>query len=1174
MAEVRQDHVQVELDVKAEKARTELDNLTRQASVLNNELKGMKRGTDDYIAANKQLTQVNSRMGEIRKELGITGMNYIQLGKYTKELNRELIALTPGTESFINKSKELTQVTARMKEVKAQMDGIAEELPKAGNGWKDMASKALGFIGIGVGVAAVTEGVTAIATEVKETISEFDNLRKQISQLTGASGEELDSMTSSVAAIAKTFDKDFNEVLITANTLSKQMGITQEQALAKIKTGFLAGADAGGQFLDQVQEYAPQFKAAGASADDLLLIITQSVKDGIFSDKGADVVKEFGFRIREQTSTTRDALENAFGEKFTGELFANINNGSISTVDALKLVSRGLNETELTASQTQTIIADVFGGPGEDAGLDYLKSLQNMGGAMSDLINTSNIYVQRQQELLKSEEDLAAAQNELTKTFSGGGDVLKTLTNDSLTFLYTLLVGLVGVFGDLFAPVAQLWNYLSDLAVSMGIFSKEGNAAKNIALVLVGIFEALTTPLRLVYQVLSFVTRELVEMARASPNVMLAVYQIADAFTFIYDLLKNAPAYLAGFEAAFKQTFGNVRQMISLVMSGDFKGAAAVWSGFGKSTSSAYNKAFLEEQKKGQAERKAAEQTPEAQTKNKSQGISPEEKAARTKAAEERKKEQEKEAADRKKAKEKELADQQKAELEAAKAIEDMRNSLIENEFDKKVAILRTQAQREITEAKGSADQISAQKLLIENKLSRDIEAIEKEKNAQALKLATDRAKQEAAIRNNIALAQADLEVALASRKNNLGETADPAALLQAKINQLQTQKEVELREADATAKELLQQDLNNLQLKGDARKLYELQAQAELNAEKLAIEAEYQNQVGELNAAAAEERRQKEVEATTFGLQNMQALTGTFFDFKKIESDKELAKTEKDKNARLKKLDAEYKTGRISKEQYESSKSSIETNYDSKARELKKKAAKDEKSNNIAQSIMSGILGVIKAAPNIPLQIATGILAAASTAKIAATPIPTFGDGGFFGRMIRNIGRLPRQMANFSSNAWRGVRQYADGGVPQYANGGINSNAGVAEVGSRHYRGGIQMIDGETGEHLGEWERGEPYMILSRNTLANNGDIIHKLLDSSLHRSGARVKFADGGIGGNATLPTSSGGEDFGILVNEVIGLREDVRNQNTLIKAYVVATDVEGALNELTDLRVESGV
>jgi hypothetical protein len=50
-------------------------------------------------------------------------------------------------------------------------------------------------------------------------------------------------------------------------------------------------------------------------------------------------------------------------------------------------------------------------------------------------------------------------------------------------------------------------------------------------------------------------------------------------------------------------------------------------------------------------------------------------------------------------------------------------------------------------------------------------------------------------------------------------------------------------------------------------------------------------------------------------------------------------------------------------------------------------------------------------------------------------------------------------------------------------------------------------MVDGATGEHLGEWERGEPYMILSRDTYANNKHLVDDLIDTSPYRGGAPVR-------------------------------------------------------------------
>ncbi len=77
-------------------------------------------------------------------------------------------------------------------------------------------------------------------------------------------------------------------------------------------------------------------------------------------------------------------------------------------------------------------------------------------------------------------------------------------------------------------------------------------------------------------------------------------------------------------------------------------------------------------------------------------------------------------------------------------------------------------------------------------------------------------------------------------------------------------------------------------------------------------------------------------------------------------------------------------------------------------------------------------------------------------------------------------------------------------------------------------------MVDGATGEHLGEWEKGEAYMILSRDTYANNKHLVDELIDTSLYRGGAPVRpkpgyFADGGVGGTGAVPSVAGASASG---------------------------------------------
>jgi hypothetical protein len=97
--------------------------------------------------------------------------------------------------------------------------------------------------------------------------------------------------------------------------------------------------------------------------------------------------------------------------------------------------------------------------------------------------------------------------------------------------------------------------------------------------------------------------------------------------------------------------------------------------------------------------------------------------------------------------------------------------------------------------------------------------------------------------------------------------------------------------------------------------------------------------------------------------------------------------------------------------------------------------------------------------------------------------------------------------------------QRFESGGV-------ITPKGGTVNSGQRHSNGGIQMFDGSTGMHLGEMERGEAIHIYSRDTVANNGDIINALLDSSLYGGGSRItrKFETGGSIDMAASSAASG--------------------------------------------------
>lgn len=381
-------------------------------------------------------------------------VNDVDPSKSINEIKKRIKELTKATDEAKDKNEEYYKNIAELGTLKGAVSRHRKQVRQIGKGWDETKKNVKGYKGgiadtlgeflnfqnlTAIGLATtLVAAAAAFGNEIIQVSKEINKLKGDIQNLTDLAGEELDNATAQARALGQTFEADTQEIILAANAIQKEFGGSFEDALTLIEKGFLAGADANGEFLSQMKEYPAQFAAAGASAENFVEIVTRSTKEGVFSDKGADVVKEFGLRIREQTKATKDALEGAFGAKFTKQLFDNINSGAISTTDALKLVSSKMDETQIPAKQLQTVIADVYGGPGEDAGLKFIKSLENVGEGMDKQIDTSNDLTKARINQLKAEQELAAVQTRLS-------DEIQGLTNGTNNFVTTLKTGLLEI---------------------------------------------------------------------------------------------------------------------------------------------------------------------------------------------------------------------------------------------------------------------------------------------------------------------------------------------------------------------------------------------------------------------------------------------------------------------------------------------------------------------------------------------------------------------------------------------------------------------------------------------------------------------------------------------------------------------------------------------------------
>lgn len=287
-------------------------------------------------------------------------------------------------------------------------------------------------------------------------------------QFTGLTGDEMKSVRNQALAISETFSVDFGETLQSANVMSKQFGISVSESLKLLQDGFVAGANASDEFLENVKEYPTYLKEAGLNAEQFVAISTNATKQGIFSDKGLDTIKEGNLRLREMTTATAAALDGIgiSSEKVQKEL----QNGSKTTFDIMQEVGNKLKEYPASSAKVGKAIADIFGGPGEDAGLKYIETLGDIEMNMDKVKEQSSDVAKAQEKQVEANKRLKDTASALFDVTGGGFEMMKaqaaTFVSNHLTKLLRAIInlynqsvafrGLIQLIGFSFKSVGQV----------------------------------------------------------------------------------------------------------------------------------------------------------------------------------------------------------------------------------------------------------------------------------------------------------------------------------------------------------------------------------------------------------------------------------------------------------------------------------------------------------------------------------------------------------------------------------------------------------------------------------------------------------------------------------------------------------------------------------------------
>lgn len=414
---------------------------------LNNMTKAERENTDE---GRKLVAQTKEIYEEMKRLQEATGKFQLNVGNYT-EASGAIIAYGDKLKETLGLNSAFGESLLALGRGGAESKAVFTAI---GDGAKALGKTLLGLLSNPVFLAIA--GISAAGAAFKwwydynAGLVEATRLTKQF---TGKSGDDLKTFRNEVQAVADSFNADFRETLIATNALSKQFGISANEALQLVKDGFLAGGDANGEFLDTLKEYPAYFKEAGISADQFVAIVTQTNKMGIFSDKGVDAIKEANLRLREMTTATAAALD---GIGISSEqVQKDLQTGTKTTFDVIQDVSAKLAELPDNAATVGAAIADIFGGPGEDAGLQYLRTLKDISTNMDEVKGKAGVLAQLQEEQLQSQIEL---QNALSGLFDATGGNFETLTTQAKVFVNQGLTAIIKGVIDVVNYLIELYN--------------------------------------------------------------------------------------------------------------------------------------------------------------------------------------------------------------------------------------------------------------------------------------------------------------------------------------------------------------------------------------------------------------------------------------------------------------------------------------------------------------------------------------------------------------------------------------------------------------------------------------------------------------------------------------------------------------------------------------------
>ncbi|WP_175074662.1 phage tail tape measure protein [Terribacillus sp. AE2B 122] len=433
--------------------KSEMNMVKASGKEYENSMSGMKQQSD---ILSRTLTVQQQKLAEIKKRydesVRVKGVDADETKKLAAQYNNVAGQIT-------RTQTRMDALTAEIKEQSNPWNQLSQDVSAAGDKIHSAGQKMFGTgrnmtVGVttpivGFGAASVNAalefdgaagkiqaqmGTTADRAEelagiskglwkdaVANNVSEASNaIRTADTLLKGLSNEQLENVAIGALDLQRAFEYDVKESIRSAKSLVDNFGVDGVKAFDYVTVAAQKTGDYSNDLLDTINEYSPQFKAAGISVEGMFNILVQGAQNGAFNmDKVGDAVKEFNIKAKDGSKTTADGFK-AIGLN-ADEMAQAIAKGGedgerafMATVTALASVEdpvkRNIAGVALFGTQFEDLESKVISSldPTKDMLGDVEGATKKAGDAMRNNFGTEALKVWRdlQEELLPVGEEL------------------------------------------------------------------------------------------------------------------------------------------------------------------------------------------------------------------------------------------------------------------------------------------------------------------------------------------------------------------------------------------------------------------------------------------------------------------------------------------------------------------------------------------------------------------------------------------------------------------------------------------------------------------------------------------------------------------------------------------------------------------------------------------------